>query len=94
MNQGRLFRFGIGKAIGFSLLIPLQEILVDVVLVLEDQKVLVRADTFVGKVEKLSLLLQVLNHEGDFIPKLIADAPELMKLDGKVNIEKLEVLNP
>jgi hypothetical protein len=50
MNQNR-FRFGIGKAIGFSLLIPLQEVLVDVILVLEDQKVLVGADTLVGKVE-------------------------------------------
>jgi hypothetical protein len=38
--------------------------------------------------------LQVLNHEGDLIPQLIADAPKLMKLDSKVNIEKLEVLNP
>ena len=85
VNQDR-FRFGIGKSIGFGLLIPLQEVLVDVVLVLEDQKVLVRADTFVGKVEKLSLLLQVLNHEGDLIPQLIADAPKLMKLDSKVNI--------
>ena len=37
--------------------------------------------------------MQVLNHEGDLIPKLIADAPKLMKLDGNVNIEKLEVLN-
>ena len=51
MNQDKLFRFGIGKAIGFGLLVPLQEVLVDVVLVLEHQKVLVGADTFVVKVE-------------------------------------------
>ena len=42
MNHDR-FRFGIGKSIGFGLLIPLQEVLVDVVLVLENQKVLVGA---------------------------------------------------
>jgi hypothetical protein len=38
--------------------------------------------------------LQVLNHEGNLIPELVADAPKLMKLDGKLNIKKLEVLNP
>ena len=50
MNQDR-FIFCIGKPIGFRLLIPLQEVLVDVILVLENQKVLVGADTLVGKVE-------------------------------------------
>ena len=93
MNQDR-FRLGIGKSIGFDLLIPLHEVLVYVILILEDQKVLVGADPLIGKVEKLSLLLQVLNHEGDLIPELIADTPKLMKLDGNLNIEKLEVLNP
>ena len=93
MNQNR-FRLGIGQPVGFGLLIPLYKVLVDVILVLEDQKLLVGADPLIGKVEKLSLLLQVLNHEGDLIPELIADAPQLMELDGKVNIKKLEVLNP
>ena len=51
MNQDKLFRFGIGKAIGFGLLVPLQEVLVDVVLVLEHQKVLVGADSLIGKIK-------------------------------------------
>lgn len=93
MNQDR-FRFCIGQPIGFGLLIPLHEVLVDVILVFQDQKVLVGADSLIGKIKQLSLLLQVLNHEGDLIPELIADAPKLMKLDGKLNIQKLEVLNP
>jgi hypothetical protein len=50
MNQDR-FRFGIGQPIGFGLLIPLQEVLVDVILVFEDQKVLVGADPLIVKVK-------------------------------------------
>ncbi len=93
MNQDR-FRFGIGQSIGFDLLIPLNKVLVYVILVLEDQKVLVGADSLVGKVKQLCLLLQVLNHEGDLIPELIADASKLMKFYSDINIQKLEVLNP
>jgi hypothetical protein len=50
MNQDR-FRLGIGKSIGFDLLIPLHEVLVYVILILEYQKVLVGADPLIGKVE-------------------------------------------
>lgn len=50
MNQDR-FRLCIGQPICFGLLIPLKKVLVDVVLVLEDQKVLVGADPFIGKVK-------------------------------------------
>jgi hypothetical protein len=35
MNQDR-FRFGIGQPIGFGMLIPLHEVLVYVILILED----------------------------------------------------------
>ena len=93
MNQDT-FRFGIGHSISFDLLIPLYEVLVYVILVLEDQKVLVGADSLVRKVKQLCLLLQVLNNEGDLIPELIADAPELMKLNSDLNAQKLEVLYP
>lgn len=50
MNQDR-FRLGIGQPIDFGLLIPLQEVLIDVILVLENQKVLVGADALICKVE-------------------------------------------